>query len=71
VKAFVDDGLDRLGADIKRIRNVLVGLFSDKPWEVLVGQAIAGLKLGRGLTGPDSLREYLGRKVCRELLAIA
>lgn len=62
---------DRKGADLKDIRNVLIGLMSNKPWEVLVGQAIARLAQGDGLEGEHSLREYLGEKVCTNLLGMA
>lgn len=67
--AFAVD-YDRKGANLKDIRNVLIGLMSNKPWEVLVGQAIAGLAQGQGLEGAHSLREYLGEKVCSNLLKL-
>jgi len=35
VQAFVRGGLDRMSADLKAIRNIIVGLVSNKPWEVL------------------------------------
>ena len=68
--AFVDGGMDRKGYNLKNIRNILVGLVSEKPWEVLVGQAISNLSGGQGLTGNNSLRDYLGEKVGRELLGL-
>ncbi len=67
---FVDSGLDRKNAGIKDIRNVLVGLMTNKPWEVLVGQAIARIATGDRLHGEHSLAAYLGTKVCNHLLRI-
>lgn len=68
VVAFIDGGFDRKGHDLKTIRNILLGLISNKPWEVLVGQRIAAL--ARTPTGfiEGSLSDYLGEKVCTELL---
>lgn len=69
VSVFAQEGFDRRNADLKVIRNDLVGLMgSNKPWEILVGQAIAALARGEGLTDPDSLREYLGNELCDVLL---
>ena len=44
----------------------LVG--SSKPWEVLVGQAIASVATGVGQIGDDSLSDYLGIAVCDVIL---
>ena len=62
--------LDRKETNIKSIRNVLIGMVSTKPWEVLVGQSIARLAQGHDLGGEHSLRAYLGEKVCTGLLAL-
>ena len=70
VKQFADSGLNRKNADLKDIRNIIVGLMSNKPWEVLVGQAIAHLATNGGPDDQDSLRAYLGSKICSELLHI-
>lgn len=70
VKQFVEGGLNRKDADLKNIRNIIVGLMTNKPWEVLVGQAIAKLALNGGGEGEHSLRGYLGPKICKELLGI-
>ena len=67
---FAADGFDRKSHDLKDIRNILIGLFSNKPWEVLVGQAIASLSKGEGNSGPGSLRDFLGEKVCQRLLGL-
>jgi hypothetical protein len=59
----------RRGADLKDVRNDLVGLMgSNKPWEVLVGQAIASVADGKGQIGTDSLSAYLGTAVCNVIL---
>ncbi len=70
VKQFVEGGLNRKAADLKKIRNIIVGLMTNKPWEVLVGQAIAKLALDGGGAEEHSLRDYLGPKICKELLGI-
>lgn len=70
VRAFIEQGFNRKRHDLKTIRNVLIGLFSNKPWEVLVGQAIAQLALNDGPAAPNSLRDYLGPKVCVRLLKL-
>jgi energy-coupling factor transporter ATP-binding protein EcfA2 len=70
VRKFCESEFDRKSFDLKEIRNILVGLFSSKPWEVLVGQAIANLKRNPHPTENDSLRDYLGQKLCSKLLEI-
>jgi predicted ATPase len=71
MQAFAVGGFDRRNHDLKEIRNIVVGLMSNKPWEVLVGQAIAALAAGSSECGPNSLRTYLGNKVCSNLLRLA
>jgi hypothetical protein len=44
---------------------------SSKPWEVLTGQAIASLIGDAGETSADSLRSYLGDKICANLLELS
>ena len=68
---FEASGLDRKNYDLKDIRNILVGLMSNKPWEVLVGQAIATLALNGGHISNGSLRDYLGEKVSQQILKLA
>lgn len=71
MSAFVDGGFDRKAHDLKTIRNILVGLMSTKPWEVLVGQTIAALARNGGPSDEGSLRDFLGAKACQHLLGIA
>lgn len=60
---FRDSDWDRANADLKPLRNLLVALAgSQKPWEVAVGQAIAGLQQSGGIKG-GNLREFLGVKI--------
>jgi energy-coupling factor transporter ATP-binding protein EcfA2 len=68
VQAFIAGGFDRKGHDLKTIRNILVGLISNKPWEVLVGQRIAALSINPIAPTEGSLADYLGEKVCTEIL---
>ena len=69
VQAFVDDGFDRKVHDLKNIRNILVGLISNKPWEVLVGQSIAAAILDANPNvGEGSLSDYLGAKIWRQII---
>jgi hypothetical protein len=70
VRAFIDGGFDRKGHDLKDIRNILVGLMSNKPWEVLVGQAIAALARDGGAPVAGSLRDFLGEKVVINILRL-
>ncbi len=70
LKAFVDGGLDRKQHDLKEIRNILIGLMSSKPWEVIVGQAIAELERISGPATPGTLRDFLGAKVCEHVLKL-
>ena len=61
VQSFIASGLDRMNADLKPFRNDLVGVMgSNKPWEVLVGQAIADLARDGGASTSHSVRRYLG-----------
>lgn len=67
---FVASDFDRRNFDLKPIRNILIGLMSNKPWEVLVGQAIAALAAEPTEATDGSLRQFLGEKVCTELLKL-
>jgi energy-coupling factor transporter ATP-binding protein EcfA2 len=64
---FEASGLDRKNSDLKEIRNLLVGLISNKPWEVLVGQTIASLRQDSPVAD-GHMREFLGQRVCQDLL---
>jgi energy-coupling factor transporter ATP-binding protein EcfA2 len=70
MKEFADSTFDRFNADLKDIRNILIDMVGvARPWEVLVGQAIAALDRNAS-TEDHSLRAYLGEKVCTTLLDI-
>jgi hypothetical protein len=72
VQAFINGRFDRKGHDLKSIRNILIGLITNKPWEVAVGQAIGRLALaGRAEGGEGLLRDYLGENVCQLILKVA
>lgn len=65
--AFKAGGFARKDADLKEIRNDLMGIIGEsKPWEVLVGQAIGTLAAGAS-TSATSLKSFLGERVCSEL----
>jgi predicted ATPase len=70
MQEFINSGLDRKNHSLKDIRNILVSLMTNKPWEVLVGQAIAAVARGEGGNGEHSIRVYLGAKACEHLLGI-
>jgi energy-coupling factor transporter ATP-binding protein EcfA2 len=71
MKEFADAGFDRFNASLKEIRNILIAEIGVKrPWEVLVGQAIAKFAQGNAGQGDNSLRKYLGGKVCIKLLKL-
>lgn len=67
MRDFQSSNYDRKNFDLKQIRNVLTGLMSNKPWEVLVGQAIAKAKSERQIDA-NSIQEYLGPNVSKALL---
>ena len=71
MKAFADSGFDRLNANLKDVRNDLAGIMgSNKPWEVIVGQAIVALIDNLPSISPYSLRKFLSARVCEHLLGI-
>ncbi|MHB8270306.1 AAA family ATPase [Bradyrhizobium sp.] len=66
--AFKDGGFDRCQSEVKALRNIFMMLAeSGKPWEVAVGQTIAGLLVGPAATGEHSLTNYLGPKLVDSL----
>lgn len=71
IKAFVDGDFDRRDFNLKTIRNILVGLISPKPWEVLVGQSIANLAQNGGPTADGTLRNFLGEKLATNILGLS
>lgn len=68
MKAFRESGFDRRSHDLKKIRNVLVGITgSKKPWEVAVGQAIANTDPSEG--NGHSIVDYLGNAAFESLVS--
>lgn len=70
VEAFATASFPRKDFDLKEIRNILASLMTNKPWEVLVGQAIAAIATDGEDLADGSLRDFLGEKlygVIREL----
>lgn len=68
--AFIADYENRRTHNIKDLRNLIVGLLGViKPWEVHVGQLIAG-PFDRNSTSPNSLRLYLGKGVLTKLFPV-
>ena len=61
---------DRKNANIKEIRNDLMGIIgSNKPWEVAVGQVIGEIAAGRAALPEDNgITSYLGAKITENLL---
>lgn len=60
---FKVGGWDRRNAGLKPLRNIIMAVTgSTKPWEVVVGQAIAELSNGT-LSEQNSLADYLGPKL--------
>ncbi|OYU69372.1 MAG: hypothetical protein CFE28_04760 [Alphaproteobacteria bacterium PA2] len=71
MQAFIEGGFDRKGHDLKEIRNILVSEMTNKPWEVLCGQAIATLAQSGGPAAEGSLRDFLGEKASTQILHLA
>lgn len=66
VKGFAE-GFDRVGAAVKDLRNLFMVIAgSNKPWEVAVGQSIAGLN-SRSSQAEGSLISMLGPKAVKSL----
>jgi predicted ATPase len=68
---FKDRGYDRKNYDLKDVRNDLMGLIgSPKPWEVVVGQAIASLSWAEStdFNEDGKMLSFLGRKVAENLI---
>lgn len=63
ISALIEHFDDRRILNIKQTRNVLVAVLEvAKPWEVLVGQVIAG-RIRVPNDSPNSIHRYLGEKV--------
>lgn len=64
MRSFKASQFDRKTFDVKDIRNDLMGLIgSNKPWEVVVGQAIAQINPGIAPVTSHSLADYLGPEI--------
>lgn len=71
MNAFKESGFNRKDFDVKEIRNDLMGILgSSKPWEVLVGKAIAVIEWDdKTLFNVDgSLLTFLGEKTAKILV---
>lgn len=65
---FKESGWDRRNAIVKPLRNLIVAIAgSEKPWEVAVGQAIAGLANSSNQNTENSLADFLGTKLVNAL----
>lgn len=72
VQAFITAGCPRKSHDLKSIRNILIGLMTNKPWEIVTGQVIGRLAKSQSVHGGDgSLQDFLGEKVTQNLLRIS
>lgn len=71
MRAFADSAFDRRNGNLKMIRNDLMGLLgSSKPWEIVVGKAIAALPYATTRSpSKTGLASFLGDDVCEALLA--
>ena len=68
---FKDSGYDRKNFSLKEIRNDIMGIFGvSKPWEIIVGQAIAPLKwqTSTDFNKEGSMFSYLGKKTVKNIL---
>lgn len=71
MSGFKAGGYDRKDYDIKEIRNDLMGIIgSAKPWEVVVGQAIAHSSWNDGTNFDEEgkILSYLGKKVVENII---
>ncbi|MBI3441606.1 MAG: hypothetical protein HY052_07390 [Proteobacteria bacterium] len=67
VQTFVNNGFNRDSERVKELKNFFMHIAgSAKPWEVAVGQAIAGLDASSPETA-GSLRAFLGQKAVEAL----
>ena len=70
MRVFEAGGFDRANADLKDIRNDILGLLgTNKPWEVVVGQAIARTLNQARDSLPYSVHAFLGPRIVAELLS--
>lgn len=70
MKKFKEENYDRKNANIKELRNDLMGIIgSPKPWEVVVGQVIGNLSWNEytDFSKEGSIYNFLGEKVVKNL----
>ncbi len=67
---FMQSSFDRRGTNIKTIRNDILGIIGcDKPWEVIVGKAIASIIDSSSHNYSDGkIAKFLGKKIVETLL---
>lgn len=70
IERFISNGMDRRNGKLKECRHLFAYFMWNKPWDVIVGKAIANLVAGKGLSTEDSLRAYLGEKACEKMLKV-
>ncbi|MBZ1345520.1 MAG: hypothetical protein KY055_02755, partial [Candidatus Nealsonbacteria bacterium] len=70
MQKFKENNYDRKNADLKEIRNDLMGIIgSSKPWEVVVGQVVANLNWNEqtDFSKEGGIYNFLGEKVVKNL----
>ncbi len=70
MQKFKDRDYDRKNADLKEIRNDLMGIIgSSKPWEVIVGRVVSSLNWDEqtDFSKKGSIYNFLGEKVVKNL----
>lgn len=70
MQKFKENNYDRKNADLKEIRNDLMGIIgSSKPWEVAIGQVIANLYWDENIdfSKEGSIYNFLGEKIVKNL----
>lgn len=70
MQKFKEGDYDRKNADLKEIRNDLMGIIgSPKPWEVIVGQVVASLNWNEqtDFSKEGGIYNFLGEKVVKNL----
>ena len=71
MQEFKKGGYNRRQAGVKEIRNDIIGIIgTNKPWEVVVGRAIAKLAnvAASSAYDSDSIANFLGKKVVNDLV---
>ncbi|RZB30054.1 MAG: hypothetical protein SRB1_02334 [Desulfobacteraceae bacterium Eth-SRB1] len=70
MRSFAQSSFDRRLSNIKTIRNDILGILGcDKPWEVVVGKAIASIAESNNHTYSEGkMADFLGKKVVENFL---